>query len=599
MRWRLSVKLALGLALGLAIVFGMVSYWGRRVYRTTLEETNTASADRMSEVIKRGTRHSMLQNDREDLYFTIRSMGAQPGIKRIRIYNQEGRISFSTDPAEVDHMVDKTAEACYGCHAQSAPLTRLARPDRRRFFNDPASGRVLALINPIENDSECSTAACHAHPVSQRVLGVLDIQISMASADAHVDDYARRELLLDLIGMAALLVLCGVLVWALVQKPVQALMEGTRRFGAGELAYRIPVSSTDEMGTLADSFNRMGTELQAAREELSTFAQKLEQRVEEKTAQVQQAMARMSEMERLVSLGKLAAAVAHEINNPLAGVLTYAKLLARHMDRAEQRRAAAADAGSVEGAAGDSGQSAEEREWLAIIESETRRCGTLVKNLLTFARQVPMQVAETDINALLERLDSSHRIAHLVHSNMSLKDMLRFIFRDYGLEAAGKSKSELLLALGDFLLRLDQKGGNAVLIIDEAQNLRAWQLEEIRLLSNIETAKRKLIQIVLVGQPELLHLINSTELRQFKQRISLHFHLKPLTQEETIAYIEHRIQMTGYPGKKLFEDGALEEIYKFSEGIPRLVNALCDRALVKACVSNQHKIDKKLIRQVI
>ncbi len=205
----------------------------------------------------------------------------------------------------------------------------------------------------------------------------------------------------------------------------------------------------------------------------------------------------------------------------------------------------------------------------------------------------------TVINALLERLDSSHRIAHLVHSNMSLKDMLRFIFRDYGLEAAGKSKSELLLALGDFLLRLDQKGGNAVLIIDEAQNLRAWQLEEIRLLSNIETAKRKLIQIVLVGQPELLHLINSTELRQFKQRISLHFHLKPLTQEETIAYIEHRIQMTGYPGKKLFEDGALEEIYKFSEGIPRLVNALCDRALVKACVSNQHKIDKKLIRQVI
>lgn len=205
----------------------------------------------------------------------------------------------------------------------------------------------------------------------------------------------------------------------------------------------------------------------------------------------------------------------------------------------------------------------------------------------------------TVINALLERLDDSHRVAHLVHSNMSLKDMLRFIFRDFQLDASGKSKSELLLTLQDFLIRLDQKGGNAVLIIDEAQNLRSWQLEEIRLLSNIETAKRKLIQIVLVGQPELLQLMNSDELRQFKQRITLHFHLKSLTRDEVEAYIEHRVKMSGYEGRKLFDDGALDEIDKFSEGIPRLVNTLCDRVLIKACVSGHRKIDKKLVRQVI
>jgi general secretion pathway protein A len=205
----------------------------------------------------------------------------------------------------------------------------------------------------------------------------------------------------------------------------------------------------------------------------------------------------------------------------------------------------------------------------------------------------------TIINALLERLDDSHRIAHLVHSNMSLKDMLRFIFRDYGLEAAAKSKSELLLDLESFLIALDQRGGNAVLIIDEAQNLRSWQLEEIRLLSNIETAKNKLIQIVLVGQPELLHLINATELRQFKQRISLHFHLKALTREDVDHYIDHRVKMTGYMGKKLFDEGALDEIYHFTEGIPRLINALCDKALIKACISNQRQVDRKLIRQVI
>lgn len=205
----------------------------------------------------------------------------------------------------------------------------------------------------------------------------------------------------------------------------------------------------------------------------------------------------------------------------------------------------------------------------------------------------------TVINALMERLDDSHRVAYLVHSNMSLKDMLRFVFRDFGLESTGKSKSELLLDLQEFLIRQDQKGGNAVLIVDEAQNLRSWQLEEIRLLSNIETAKKKLIQIVLVGQPELLQLMNSGELKQFKQRVSLHFHLKAMTREETEMYIEHRLKVAGYQGKRLFDDGALDEIYNFSKGIPRLVNTICDRALIKACVSGQHKLDKKIVKQVI
>ncbi|MFH1861472.1 MAG: AAA family ATPase [bacterium] len=205
----------------------------------------------------------------------------------------------------------------------------------------------------------------------------------------------------------------------------------------------------------------------------------------------------------------------------------------------------------------------------------------------------------TIINALLERLDDSHKVAHLVHSNMSLKDLLRFVFRDFGLSSEGKSKSELLIALQDFLICLDQQGGNAVLIIDEAQNLRSWQLEEIRLLSNIETSKRKLLQIVLVGQPELLYLINSVELKQFKQRISLHFHLKALNLQQMIEYIEHRLAMSGYEGKKLFDDKAYDEVFDFSQGIPRLINTICDRALIKACISDQRRINRKLIRQVL
>lgn len=393
MRWTLSLKLLLWLAVGLAGVFGVVSYWGRSVYRSTLQETNTIAAERMSDVIRRATRHSMMRNARDEVYFIIRSISAQPGLKRIRIYNPEGRISFSTQPQEMDQMVNKNAEACYGCHSQSEPLTRLARPDRVRFFRENSGERVLGLINPIDNEPECSNAACHAHPPARRVLGVLDIQLSMAAADAAVADYARHELLLDMLGIGLVLALCGMLVWVLVHEPVGALMEGTRRFAAGQLHYRIPVRSRDEIGALADSFNHMGAELQAAHEEKARWTETLERRIEEKTAQVHQAVERMAEMQRLASLGKLAAAVAHEINNPLSGVLTYAKLLSRRLARG----------GTAPGPAAESAAGAEQREWLQIIESETLRCGLLVKNLLTFARQVPMRVEEADINRILER----------------------------------------------------------------------------------------------------------------------------------------------------------------------------------------------------
>jgi two-component system NtrC family sensor kinase len=396
MRSKLGLKVVLALAIGLVGVFGAISYRGQYAYRQALDETNARAAERMADVIKRATHHSMLQNKRDDLYFTVGSIGAEPGLKRIRIFNSDGRISFSTDPNERGQMVDKRAEACYACHSQSEPLVKLNRPDRVRFFRDTASGpRILGLINPIENEPECSNASCHYHRPSQRVLGVLDVQLSMASADELTAAYLRRELLVDLLGIVLLLLLCAVLVWVLVHKPIRPLMEGTRRFAAGDLSYRIPVRTNDELGQLAASFNTMGTELHAAREEVARWTQTLEARVEQKTAQVQQAVQRMAEMERLASLGKLAAAVAHEINNPLSGVLTYAKLLSRAVRR--QAAAAPADAGS------GAEQLEEQGEWLRIIEGETLRCGALVRNLLTFARQVPMLVQEHDINVILER----------------------------------------------------------------------------------------------------------------------------------------------------------------------------------------------------
>ena len=149
----------------------------------------------ISETIKRSARYSMLSNHKDEVYHIITTIGAQPGIGRIRIYNEQGRISFSTDEHEVGTFVDKKVEACVSCHAQEQPLTRLNRPDRLRIFRNEKGERLAGLINPIENEPSCWNAECHAHPASQQVLGVLGVvgprRMPYAEVMAVVDETAR------------------------------------------------------------------------------------------------------------------------------------------------------------------------------------------------------------------------------------------------------------------------------------------------------------------------------------------------------------------------------------------------------------------------
>src|SRR5208282_3843146 len=150
------------------------------------------SAERVSGIIKSSATYYMLRNDREGLYHAMQTIAAEPGMSKVRILDREGRISFSTDAAEVSHVLDKSAEACYGCHNQSQPLARLNRPDRFRIYRDAGGKRVLGVITPIENQPSCSDAACHAHSASQQVLGVLDINLSLANTDAQLKVSSTR-----------------------------------------------------------------------------------------------------------------------------------------------------------------------------------------------------------------------------------------------------------------------------------------------------------------------------------------------------------------------------------------------------------------------
>ena len=383
----LAVKLAACLVVSTAAFFAVFGYLNLRLQRRQSEEMVLQSADRISDLIQRSTRYQMLRNDREALYQVIQTIGSEPGIRRIRIFNEEGRISYSTDPAEVDTYVDKRAEACYACHAREAPLTKLDRPDRARIFRDARGERVLGLIRPIENQPACAEAACHAHPAERRILGVIDTDLSLAPVDAQLATHQAQLVRFTVLALILSSLVSVLFVWVVAHKPVKELMAGTKKVAAGDLAYRLPVRSRDELGELAASFNKMTEELARAQQELTGWARTLEERVERKTSELRQAQVHLVASEKMAALGKLAATVAHEVNNPLSGILTYARLTQKALE-ADGR---------------DPAKKTEMLEQLRIIERESRRCGDIMRNLLTFARQAPPQREPQQLNTLVER----------------------------------------------------------------------------------------------------------------------------------------------------------------------------------------------------
>ena len=383
----LSAKLIGSLLAMMVVIFALLGYANIRLQRQHLEEATLTSAERVSDVIKRSTTYYMLRNDREGLYHAIQTMADEPGMVKVRILDQEGRVSYSTDATEVSHVLDKTAEACYGCHNQAQPLARLNRPDRFRIYRNGGGHRVLGIITPIENQANCSNAACHAHPADQQVLGVLDTNLSLAKADAQIAVSSARSLSYTAGAMLIVAVLSWLFVWREVGKPIQALEKGTEHLSQGELGYQIEAQSQDEVGDLARAVNGMSLQLRAANEEIVTWAKTLEDRVDEKTKELRSAHDHMLHVEKMASLGKMAAVVAHEVNNPLSGILTYAKLLRKWVE------------------SGQAGHDKREEamQCLELIATESRRCGDLIKNLLSLSRTAPMNVQSTDLHAVMDR----------------------------------------------------------------------------------------------------------------------------------------------------------------------------------------------------
>jgi len=201
--------------------------------------------------------------------------------------------------------------------------------------------------------------------------------------------------------------------------------------------------------------------------------------------------------------------------------------------------------------------------------------------------------------AALDRFDDRVDTALIVHTSLTPKQFMQSVCAEFGIDLTGKSKFELVRSIKDYLVDCQQTQRNVVLIVDEAQNLTREVLEEVRLLGNLETSSEKLIQILLVGQPEMRRLIARPELRQLNQRITVKFHLGTLSGEDVNGYIDHRLKVAGAGENALIDAEAKGEVFKASGGVPRLVNVICDQALLEAFVNDKTSIGPDTIRKVI
>ncbi len=201
--------------------------------------------------------------------------------------------------------------------------------------------------------------------------------------------------------------------------------------------------------------------------------------------------------------------------------------------------------------------------------------------------------------ALLEQLDGHYATALILNPVMSPDELMKAIALEFGLPVNGLDRLETLAVIDQFLLQQVERGKETVLIIDEAQDLTEELLEQVRLLSNLETDDRKLLQIVLLGQPELRDRLNSPRLRQLRQRITVRYHLLPLNRVEVAQYVRHRLQRSGANGAPRFTRPALWRVCRYSQGIPRLVNAVCDKALLAGFVHQRERIGFRLVNQAV
>ncbi len=347
-------------------------------------------AIRTSQLLLRSMRQSMLLNREQDVAHTVDALGSGPGVYAIRIYNKDGRIVFSANREEIGQKVNTKAKECIVCHSGKRPLDNIPKADRTRTFISANGERILGAFEPIHNEPACSAPQCHPSPSKQKILGMLDSQFNLEGVDSNIFSNLHLLILYCLGAILLIELFAGLFILRNVNLRLIKLAQGTREVKNGNLDFSIPVEGNDEIASLARLFNSMVASLKRAEAENSELSR------------------RVVHTEKMAFMGRLAASVAHEINNPLSGVLTYTKLISRKLSEGPMTEE----------------ESQEALKHFEACIGEIKRCGNIVRNLLRFSRNSESVIEKVDINNIIEKsllITSHHFQIHNIETVTELR----------------------------------------------------------------------------------------------------------------------------------------------------------------------------------
>jgi two-component system NtrC family sensor kinase len=401
------------LTIGSLMIIGSVIFWYQLMKYQEKELIGDAVkyGNSFNELVSKSTKYGMLTFQKVLVQETIEAISSAEGVLRVRIFDNKGKITYSSRKEEIGTLVDKDLPMCKACHYNlDKPTATLLREEKWTITREKEGNRVLNIIEPIYNELTCYTSLCHVHPKGQKVLGIIESDLSLALLDKAVrkQGIAVTVYVIGFI-VAISLVLCAIL-WKLVTKPVAILVEGMERVGSGDLDYNVRIKTKDEMGLLVKAFNSMTMDLKTARQIMVDWTKALEAEVEKKTEEIRMTQGQLIHTEKLASLGRMAAGVAHEINSPLTGIVTFAYLMLKRVPPESQ-----------------------EKEDLEVIIEQADRCSKIIKGLLGFARATAVEKGPADINEVLNRsieMVSNKADFHNIKFNINMDKRLSPVIAD-------------------------------------------------------------------------------------------------------------------------------------------------------------------------